>query len=260
MNKIRLLFNERNIYIVLLLYFFSGYFYPSFLQKNNIYSYITEYFGIYENLLWIFFIGYGFSMFMKNPTKKIVLKVRLYFMIISGISVGYLYLIDSLKNFEETSLDKIQEYIIQIGILNINLGYLEIYTFLKIYFNVKKDVFIGVLIAIIFISTIIITGKAIKGLLLLVINYFKSIYFGFKERKRIKEEKLRIEKQEKLEKEIYDEICNIQKMYQEKEEQNQEQIDKEEENVEKDDEKNDIGIEISEEKRDIESTWFPTGN
>lgn len=248
MNKIRLLFNEKNISIILLLYFVSGYFYPNFLKKNNIYLYITEYFGIYENLLWIFFAGYVFSMFMKNPIKRIVLKIRLYFMLLSGISIGYLYLIESLKKLEETSLDRVQEFIIQVGILNINLGYLEIYTFLKIYSNVRKDIFVGILVSIIFISTIIITGKAIKGVLLFIVNFFKKIYFDLKEKKRIKEEKLKIEKQEKLEKEIYEEICNIQKIYQEKEKN------------EKDDDNDDTSIEISEEKRDTEATWLPSEN
>ena len=45
----------------------------------------------------IFLVGYGFSMFMKNPNKRVVLKTRLFFMIILGIATGYLYLLDSLK-------------------------------------------------------------------------------------------------------------------------------------------------------------------
>ena len=104
------------------------------------------------------------------------------------------------------------------------------------------------MVSIIFISTIIITGKAIKGVLLFIVNFFKKIYFDLKEKKRVKEEKLKIEKQEKLEKEIYEEICNIQKIYQEKEKN------------EKDDDNDDTSIEISEEKRDTEATWLPSEN
>ena len=126
MKKIKWLFSFKYIYIISLIYFFLGYFYPNFLQIDNIYLYIKEYFGIYEKLLWIFLVGYGFSMFMKNPNKRVVLKTRLFFMIILGIATGYLYLLDSLKEQTEKTIDSIQQYVIQVCLLNINLGYIEL--------------------------------------------------------------------------------------------------------------------------------------
>jgi len=183
---------------------------------NNIYLYIKEYFGIYEKLLWIFLVRYGFSMFIKNSNKRVVLKTRLIFMIILGIATGYLYLLDSLKEQIEGTTDSIQQYVIQVGLLNINLGYIELYTFLKIFPNVKTNVFAGSLIFIIFLSVIVICGKMIRKLILLVINFFKAQILRIEEERRLKEEQIRLEKQAKLEKDIYDEICNIQKAYQEK--------------------------------------------
>lgn len=216
MKKIKWLFSFKYIYIISLIYFFLGYFYPNLLQINNIYLYIKEYFGIYEKLLWIFLIGYGFSMFMKNPNKRIILKTRLIFMVILGIATGYLYLLNNLKGQTDKSLDAIQHYIIQVGLLNINLGYIELYTFLKVFQNVKANVFAGSLIFIIFLSVIVICGKMIRKLILYICNIFKRQIFKIREKKRLKEELIRLERQSKLEKEIYDEICNIQKAFQEK--------------------------------------------
>lgn len=216
MKNIKMLFSFKVIYIVSLIYFFLGYFYPNFLQINNVYLYIDEYLGMYEKVLWIFLIVYGFLLFMKNPNKRIVLKVRLIFMIILSIAIGYLYLVDSLKELGEISIEMLQEHIIQVGLLNINLGYIELYTFLKIFPYIRKDVFIGCLIFLIFISVIIICGKMIRKSILSIINLFKRYVARKREEKRLREERIRLEKQAKLEKDIYDEICNIQKIYQEK--------------------------------------------
>ena len=296
MKKIKWLFNFRYVYIISLIYFFLGYFYPNFLQVNNIYLYIEAYFGIYEKLLWIFLAGYGFSMFMKNPNKRVILKTRLCFMIILGIAIGYLYLLDSLKEQVERSADLVQQFIIQVGLLNINLGYIELYTFLEIFSRVRTDVFVGSLIFVIFLSVIIICGKMIRKLIVSVINFFRAQIFRIKEKRRMKEEMIRLEKQAKLEKEIYDEICNIQKIYQEKdrlelesEEFNQEETletdlilqlqenifrdieeniesmtvrieDSRVDDVERTDEKDDIGIKISEKERDISTTGISITN
>ncbi len=296
MKKIKWLFNFRYVYIISLIYFFLGDFYPNFLQVNNIYLYIEEYFGIYEKLLWIFLVGYGFSMFMKNPNKRVILKTRLCFMIILGIAIGYLYLLDSLKEQVERSADLVQQFIIQMGLLNINLGYIELYTFLEIFSRVRTDVFVGSLIFVIFLSVIIICGKMIRKLIVSVINFFRAQIFRIKEKRRMKEEMIRLEKQAKLEKEIYDEICNIQKIYQEKdrlelesEEFNQEETletdlilqlqenifrdieeniesmtvrieDSRVDDVERTDEKDDIGIKISEKERDISTTGISITN
>ncbi len=206
----------KNVYMISLIYFFLGYFYPSFFKINNIYTYLKEYLGIYEKLLWIFLAGYGFSMFMKNPNKRVVLKTRLIFLIILGVATGYLYLLNNLKELNEVSMEKIQEFIIQVGLLNINLGYIELYTFLKILPKVRVDIFTGGLIFLIFISLVVICGKMIRKSILSIINFFRRIINHVKEQRRLKAEKIRMEKQAKLEKDIYDEICNIQKIYQEK--------------------------------------------
>lgn len=294
MKKIKWLFSFKYIYIISLIYFFLGYFYPNFLQINNIYLYIKEYFGIYEKLLWIFLVGYGFSMFMKNPNKRVVLKTRLFFMIILGIATGYLYLLDSLKEQTEKTIDSIQQYVIQVGLLNINLGYIELYTFLKIFPNVKINVFAGSLIFIIFLSVIVICGKMIRKLIVSVINFIKGEIFRVREERRLKEEEIRLEKQAKLEKDIYDEICNIQKAYQEKDllemeveevilEENSEndlvlQVnisqefeeklenivveneEDEEDNIERIDEDDDTSIQIPEKERDISTVGISTAN
>lgn len=294
MKKIKWLFSFKYIYIISLIYFFLGYFYPNFLQINNIYLYIKEYFGIYEKLLWIFLVGYGFSMFMKNPNKRVVLKTRLFFMIILGIATGYLYLLDSLKEQTEKTIDSIQQYVIQVGLLNINLGYIELYTFLKIFPNVKTNVFAGSLIFIIFLSVIVICGKMIRKLIVSVINFIKGEIFRVREERRLKEEQIRLEKQAKLEKDIYDEICNIQKAYQEKDllEMEVEEVDleeipendlilqvnisqefeeklenivveneeDEEDNIERIDEDDDTSIQIPEKERDISTVGVSTAN
>lgn len=313
MKRIKWLLSFKNIYMILLIYFFLGYFYPNFLQINNIYLYIQEYLGIYEKLLWVFLIGYGFSIFMQNPNKRIVLKTRLFFMVILGVATGYLYLLDNLKKLGEISLEKVQEFVIQVGLLNINLGYIELYTFLKIFSQIRVDVLTGILIFTIFISLIIICGKMVRGLIMTIVNLFKKYIIHIKEERRLKEERIRLEKQAKLEKDIYDEICNIQKLYQEKEEIEEEEIieqkiieenllineeekqlgnqilempyeeknetiemitfngnlkDKindnseihEEDKIEGKDENNDISIQISEEKRDINTTGISITN
>lgn len=294
MKKIKWLFSFKYIYIISLIYFFLGYFYLNLLQINNIYLYIKEYFGIYEKLLWIFLVGYGFSMFMKNPNKRIVLKTRLFFMIILGIATGYLYLLDSLKEQMEGTMDSIQQYVIQVGLLNINLGYIELYTFLKIFPNVKTNMFAGSLIFIIFLSVIVICGKMIRKLILSVINFFKGQILRIKEERRLKEEQIRLEKQAKLEKAIYDEICNIQKAYQEREllemevkeanlekipendlilqvnisqefEENLENIvveneEDKENDIERIDEDDDISIQIPEKERDISTVGISIAN
>lgn len=294
MKKIKWLFSFKYIYIISLIYFFLGYFYPNFLQINNIYLYIKEYFGIYEKLLWIFLVGYGFSMFMKNPNKRIVLKTRLFFMIILGIATGYLYLLDSLKEQTERTMETVQQYVIQVGLLNINLGYIELYTFLKIFPNIKANVFAGSLIFIIFLSVIVICGKMIRKLILSVINFFKGQILRIREERRLKEEQIRLEKQAKLEKDIYDEICNIQKAYQEKDrlemeveevileensendlvlqvnisqecEENLENIAVEDEegkidDIERIDEDDDISIQIPEKERDISTVGISAAN
>lgn len=294
MKKIKWLFSFKYIYIISLIYFFLGYFYPNLLQINNIYLYIKEYFGIYEKLLWIFLVGYGFSMFMKNPNKRVVLKTRLFFMIILGIATGYLYLLDSLKEQTERTMDTVQQYVIQVGLLNINLGYIELYTFLKIFPNIKANVFAGSLIFIIFLSVIVICGKMIRKLILSVINFFKGQILRIREERRLKEEQIRLEKQAKLEKDIYDEICNIQKAYQEKDrlemeveevileensendlvlqvnisqefEENLENIAVEDEedkldDIERIDEDDDISIQIPEKERDISTVGISAAN
>ena len=215
-----------------------------------------------------------FRSFMKNPNKRIVLKTRLCFTIILGIATGYLYLLDNLKKLGEVSLEKVQEAIIQIGLLNINLGYIELYTFFKIFSKIRYDVFIGILIFVIFISLIIICGKMIKGIIMLFVNSLRKYINYLKEERRIKEELIRLEKQAKLEKEIYDEICNIQKIYQEKEALLKENFEEEKINTEEKEsndnniyekevegeEENDTSIQISEEKRDLITIGISTAN
>lgn len=218
-------------------------------------------------------------------------------MIILGIATGYLYLLDSLKEQMEGTMDSIQQYVIQVGLLNINLGYIELYTFLKIFPNVKTNVFAGSLIFIIFLSVIVICGKMIRKLILSVVNFFRGQILRIKEERRLKEEQIRLEKQAKLEKDIYDEICNIQKAYQEKDllemevkeanleeipendlilqvnisqefEENLENIvveneeDKEdkENDIERIDEDDDISIQIPEKERDISTVGISTAN
>ncbi|MGL4425150.1 MAG: hypothetical protein ACRCZ0_02125 [Cetobacterium sp.] len=178
---------------------------------------------------------------MKNPNKRVVLKTRLVFMIILGISTGYLYLLENLKELNELTIDNLQQFVIKLGLLNINLGYLELYTFLKIYPLIESKFFTGYLIGIIFVSLLIICGKMIKSSIMLVINFFKRRIEKIKIEKREKKEREILLKQAELEKEIYNEICDIQKKYGKKE------------NIEESlegNEKNDISIEISEKETD----------
>ncbi|MGL5901282.1 MAG: hypothetical protein ACRCZO_01225 [Cetobacterium sp.] len=241
MKKFKIFCNFKMIYSISLIYFFVGYFYPNLLQINNVYAYIAEYFGIYERMLWIFLIGYGFSIFMKNPNKRVVLKTRLIFMIILGISTGYLYLLENLKELNEITIDTVEHFVINLGLLNINLGYIELYTFLKIYPLIESKLFTGYLIGIIFISLLIICGKIIKSSIMLVINFFKRRIEKRKKERKEKKEREILQKQAELEKEIYNEICDIQKKYGEK--------DYVEESLERN-KKNDISIEISEKETD----------
>ena len=257
MNKIKLFLNFKNIYLILLIYFFIGYVYPNFLYVHGVYNYIYEYLGIYEKVFWIFLIGYVFSIFMKNPVKKIVLRVRLCFMMILSVATGYLYLLENLKNMEIFDFREIQDIAIHIGLLNINLGYIELYTFLKIFQNLRKDVFLGALLSIIFISLVVICGKTIRGIIMFIINSVKKYINHLREQKRLKEEQLRLERQAKLERDIYEEICNIQKIYQEKDE--AEVINEQEDEI-KEGMEDDISIEISEEEGDTSTTGIPAIN
>ncbi|MGL5798251.1 MAG: hypothetical protein ACRCYT_08595 [Cetobacterium sp.] len=178
---------------------------------------------------------------MKNPNKRVVLKTRLIFMIILGISTGYLYLLENLKELSEITIDNVEHFVINLGLLNINLGYIELYTFLKLYPLIERKFFVGFLIGIIFISLLIICGKIIKSSIMLIVNFFKRKVEKRKKEKIEKKEREILQKQAELEKEIYNEICDIQKKYGEKETK-EEKLEGEEEN--------DISIEISEKETD----------
>ncbi|MGL5663873.1 MAG: hypothetical protein ACRCW8_08880, partial [Cetobacterium sp.] len=124
------------------------------------------------------------------------------------------------------------------------------------------------------------------------INFIKGQIFRVREERRLKEEQIRLEKQAKLEKDIYDEICNIQKAYQEKDrlemeieevelegntenelilqvniseefEENLENIvieDDKKDDVERINEDDDISIQIPEKERDISTVGISTAN
>ena len=134
----------------------------------------------------------------------------------------------------------------------------------------------------------------IRKLIVSVINFIKGEIFRVREERRLKEEQIRLEKQAKLEKDIYDEICNIQKAYQEKDllEMEVEEVDleeipendlilqvnisqefeeklenivveneeDEEDNIERIDEDDDTSIQIPEKERDISTVGISTAN
>lgn len=217
MNRIKFILNKRNIVFALILYFFYGYFFKNYLDDKDIYIYLEEYLGIYEYIFWISIITYLIAIFIKNRTKKIVLKTRLFFFILLMISLGYLCLLHSLKLVSENlNAEEIEKYVFNEGILNINLGYIEVYTFLKLYFLIDRNIFKSILVFIIFLSMIVIIGKLIKSIILYFINIFK-IRNEIKQRnKRIEEERKRKEEKERLEKKISDEIYRMKELYKEK--------------------------------------------
>lgn len=211
----------------------------------EVYSYLIEYLGIYEKVLWILIFGYAFSTLMKNPIKKTVLRVRLSFILILSIALGYLYLLQKIQFVQVDSFEKLENIVITTGILNINLGYMEVYTFLKLYPLLRRDVFIGILIFIIFLSVIIIGGKFIKWCIASVINFFKGLIEKRREKKLLEEREKEEEERRRLELEIQEEIKNIQRIYAPTEEESKPVEEKKEE-----EEKNDISIQITQEERD----------
>lgn len=242
MDKIKLIFNTKNLYLALTAYFFAGYIYPTFLRDMGTYTYIIEYLGIYEKVLWVFILGYAFTTLMRNPIKKSVLRIRLYFFVILSVALGYLYLLEQIQILKVETFENLESIVMNIGVLNINLGYMEVYTFLKLYPLLKNNLFMGILLFIIFLSVIIIGGKFIKGCILLVFNFFKGIIEKQKEKKLQEEREKAEEEQRKLEQEIQEEIKNIQRVYGEPEMESLEDEKKEEEN--------DISIQITQKERD----------
>ena len=240
MDRIKLILNTKNLYIALVAYFFAGYIYPTFIREIGAYSYLIEYLGIYEKVLWVFLLGYAFTLLMRNPVKKTVLKVRLYFFLIISIALGYLYLLQELAIYDGGDVKNLTSVVMHIGILNINLGYLEVYTFLKLYLLMKKEVFIGVLLFVIFVSTIIICGKFIKWCILSVFGVCKKRVDKIKEEKLLQEELKVEEERVRVEKEIQIEIENIQREY-------GEPVGEEE---------NDISIKIPQKERDPSADGF----
>ena len=241
MRKLRLIFNIRNFYMFFLIYFFYGYFKPTTLQQKDIYKYISQYFGIYEKILWVFFCMYIFSLYMKNRRKQLVLKVRLYFFLILSILTGYLYLLEDMRKMNFPKLSEVQNLIMKAGLLRINLGYFEVDSFIELYKRVDPKILYGVLIFLIFISVVMLIGKIVRCIIGGIINGFKRKLEKRRMIKRLEKERKEKEKQEKLEREIYEEIENMRKKYGEKAENVNEEINIEE-NTEEEEEKNDISI------------------
>lgn len=239
MGKIKLLFSLKNIYIIFVTYFFLGYFYPTYFRELGVYLYIDQYLGMYEYIFCSLLLIYSFSLFMKNPVKKMVLKTRIFFLVVLSISIGYLYLLNM-------GADLDSQVIIE-GILYKNLGYFEVYTFLKVYPFIRQDIFKYILIGLIFISTVIICGKFVKHIFMQIFKFIKNNIDKIKEEKRKKEEERLLEEKRKIEQQIEEEIKNIQKIYGNDDEIHEDEVKKEE----KDDDENDTGIEISEEEGDI---------
>lgn len=239
MKKLRLIFNIRNFYMIFLIYFFYGYFKPTMLQQKDIYKYVSQYFGIYEKILWIFFCMYGFSLYMKNKRKQLVLKVRLYFFLILSILTGYLYLLEDMRNMNFPKIEDFQNLIMKSGLLRINLGYFEVDSFIELYKRVDPKILYGVFVFLIFISIVMLIGKIVRSIIGGMINGFKRKIEKRKTIKKLEKERKEREKQEKLEREIYEEIENMRKKYGEKEENEEENIEK---NLEEVEEKNDISV------------------
>lgn len=241
MKKLRLIFNIRNFYVIFLIYFFYGYFDLTILQKNNIYKYIFQYFGVYEKILWIFFCGYGFSLYMKNERKQLIFQIRLFFFLILSILTGYLYLLEDMRKINFPNISESQNLIMSLGLLKINLGYLEVDSFIELYKRIDSKIFYGVLIFFIFISIVMLIGKIVRYIIGSIIDGIKRKIEKRKIVKKMEKERKEREKQEKLEKEIYEEIENLRRKYKEKEEliPNTENID---EKIEIKEEENDISV------------------
>lgn len=168
MNKIKYIANfvkYRYIYVIFLVCFFLGYYCPNILETGGLYLNLNQYLGVYEKIFEITLVWYGLSLYMKNPEKRMVCKIRLFFFIVLVVSVGYLYLLYSLQSLKVSSFDEIQRFILDIGLLKVHLGYMEIYTFLKIYGSLKESVFLMILFVLIFLSIIINFGKIIKHMI-----------------------------------------------------------------------------------------------
>lgn len=224
MKKLKIFFNIRNLYMFFLVYFFLGYFKNTQLREKDIYIYITQYLGSYEKILWIFLCGDLFSMFMANKKKKVVFEVRLYFFVILSIVTGYFYLLEDMRKLGFPSFGEARDLIMKIGLIKMNLGYIEIYTFLKLYKNIEPQILYGALCGIIFISIIILVGKLIRWFISSIINFFIRKSIERKKRKKEKLEREAKEKQERYEREIYDAISDMKKKYAEKNENKVEEI------------------------------------
>lgn len=210
MNRLKKIFKLKYIYTLLVMY----YFYKYYTYDYNINTYVNEYFGIYKNVLNFILLGYIFSLYMQNKVKKMILKVRLFFLVVLSGATGYLYLFEKVnlsKNLESFDLDKC---ILENGVLNVNLGYIESYTFLHLYSLFEdKRVLLGILLSIIFISIVIIFGKIIREFLESILNYFKKKIIKRKERIRLELERRKMEEKRRKEEEIIAEINKTIEIY-----------------------------------------------
>lgn len=206
MKQKTLLFKLRYLYVIAIFYFFSGYFYDSWLNRKEIYQVLEKYLGIQMFFLFGLLLFTIYPMFLTSRRKKMVIKVKLFFTCTLIFSVLLLFLMNELK----FPLDKIfiteelKMKFIDFAIYRYNFGLIFTFVALWIFSYMEFYMIYILLYFLIFLSLFFLFAKMIR------ITISKILHMK-KEKRRITEEKRKLEKLIKSE-EWIEEIKNKDEM------------------------------------------------
>ena len=165
--------NLKNTLTILYFLFLIIFFFPEYFYVTHQIETIKEYLGIYEVILIILLGFYVFSLHMKNLKKKLLLRTRIVFSLIFFMNLGYLYLINKATNFMYSvnydSYD-FEIYMVKAGSLDINLGYIELYSFLSILKKLGITLFTILVLICLGFSLFIVVGKIISWGIIKILN------------------------------------------------------------------------------------------
>lgn len=212
MQKIRWLFNKKIFFILLLGYYFLGYYYPTYWVNIGVYNYIEEYLGVYQIVFNIFLVLYGFSLIIKNPKKILRFRIKIYALAILSIVCGYLYLLQNVQVVDLLNMKKVHLDILKIGLVDNNMGYIVIYTFFSILEKSRLQIqfLYGLLLGIVGICFMIIIGNDI---LIWILTALSNHAKRTAARKKAEKERKKREKKLKMERKVKKHIQKMQKKY-----------------------------------------------
>lgn len=212
MQKIKWIFSKQMLFMLLLAYYFLGYYYPTYFVNIGVYNYLEQYLGAYQIIFNIFLILYGFSLIIKNPKKIFRFRMKIYAMVILSVACGYLYLLQNIQLVDLLNMKKVYLDILEVGLVDNNMGYIVIYTFFSVLekFKLQIQFLYGLLLGIAGICGMIVIGNDILIWLLTAFSNYAKRRAAKKEaerKSRLKKKKL------KMEKEVKRHIQKMQKKY-----------------------------------------------